>query len=276
MEADRQKGDRTTGDETPAVHRLPAPGTLTAPVGEQIQVWWARVTVGRLLGPLREALAADLDRATLTRLDRFRRVEDRDRGLAAHSLLRRVLAAVVGGMPADLVLRTRCARCGQADHGKPFLDVGAAEPPVEVNLSHSGEVVCVALAAQGVQVGIDVEYRRAVDWAGLRRSVFADPEWAAAELAADPGRRRMDAWARKESAVKASGHGLSLPLRGVLTEAAALGGWTATLPSGAGSASGWDLDLDPDVAAAVAVHQLTGRRPPGIPTVHRVNLADRS
>lgn len=259
-----------------AVERLPVPGALAAPIGSQLQVWWARVSVGQLDDTLRAALATDLNPATLARLDRFHRAQDRDRGLAAHSLLRRVLAAVVGGTPADLVLRTRCAGCGETDHGKPYLDVGTPAPPVEVNLSHSGNLVCVALAAPGVQVGVDVEQRRAVDWATLRRSVFADPEWAVTEKASDPERFRMNAWARKEASVKSSGHGLSLPFREVQIADADWGGWTASLPSDAGSAAGRDLDLDLDAAAAVAFHQLGQPQPLDLPAVHLVDLADRS
>jgi phosphopantetheinyl transferase len=255
--------------------RLPEPGALSAPAGSEVQVWWARVAVGRLDDGLRAALAADLNPATLTRLDRFHRVEDRDRGLAAHSLLRRVLAGVAGGKPADLVLRTRCAGCGKTDHGKPYLDTGTSVPPVELNLSHSGTLVCLALAAPGAQIGVDVEERRIVDWATLRRSVFADQEWAVTEQADDPERFRMDAWARKESSVKSSGHGLSLPFRGVLIEDAAWGGWTATLPANAGTAAGRDLDLHPGAAAAVAVHHFGEPLPLAEPVVHLVNLDDR-
>jgi 4'-phosphopantetheinyl transferase len=173
------------------------------------------------------------------------------------------------------VLATRCAGCGKTDHGKPYLDLGTPTSPVEMNLSHSGELVCVALAASGVQVGVDVEHRRKVDWATLRRSVFADAEWAASEQADDPVRRRMDAWARKESAVKSSGHGLSLPFHEVPIEDAAWGGWTASLPSDAGSAAGWDLDLDPDAAAAVAVHHPGPPPPPARPVVYQVDLSLR-
>lgn len=273
--------ERVIGDvaaEQPIGERIPDPGALAAPTDQQIQVWWARVPVGRLDDGLRAALATDLNPATLTRLDRFHRVQDRDRGLAAHALLRRLLAAVAGGTPSDLVLRTRCAGCGETNHGKPYFAINGVSP-VELNLSHSGEMVCVALAAPGVQVGVDVEQRRAVDWATLRRSVFADPEWAVSERSDDPARRRMDAWARKEASVKSSGHGLSLPLHGVPIEDAAWGGWTASLPSEAGTALGWDLDLDPNAAAAVAVHR-PGSDPsraglPDQPAIHQVNLVDR-
>lgn len=251
--------------------RVPAPGTWAAPVGDEVQVWWAQVPVGTLGDPERAALAGDLDAATVARLDRFHRVEDRDRGLAAHALLRRLLAAVAGGSPSELALRKRCGGCGAVDHGKPYLDTGSMPPVVELNLSHSGEVVCVALAAPGVAVGVDVEQRRRVDWPALRRSVFNDPEWARTQASDDPDRVRTDYWARKESAVKSSGHGLSLPLPGVALHDLAGGGWTAALPSGAGWAAGRDLDLHPGVAAAVARHAHT---PPQGPPPVAVRQAD--
>jgi 4'-phosphopantetheinyl transferase len=259
-------------EPTPGPGAIPAPGTLPAPIGLQVQIWWARVEVGELDEDLRACLAADLNPETIARLDRFHRAHDRDRGLAAHALLRRVLAGVAGGRPSELSLRTRCAACGETDHGKPYLDVGAATAPVEVNLSHSGQVVCLALTAPGVPVGVDVEQRREVDWPALRRSVFADAEWTATAGAADPDRHRMDAWARKESSVKASGHGLSLPLRRVLVTDAVWGGWTASLPAETGSTAGWDLPIDFEVAAAVAIHDPDLLGMPEAPVVHQVGL----
>jgi 4'-phosphopantetheinyl transferase len=245
---------------------------LLAPIGLQVHVWWAQVAVGELDEELRTALAADLNPETIARLNRFHRVQDRDRGLAAHSLLRRVLAAVAGGAPSELTLRSRCAACGEFDHGKPYLDVGDPTAPVEVNLSHSGGVVCVALAAPGVSVGMDVEERRAVDWPVLRRSVFSDAEWALTGSADDADQRRMDAWARKEASVKASGHGLALPLSEVVIAEAAWGGWTASLPRAAGATAGWDVPLDGRVASAVAIHDPDRLRVLERPVVHRVAL----
>lgn len=254
---------------------LPAPGTLAAPTGDELSVWWALVPVGRLSAELRAELAADVDLATIARVDRFHRVEDRDRGLAAHALLRRLLAAVVGGRPAAIVLARRCLTCGQTDHGKPYLDVGTDPPPVELNLSHSGRLVCAVLAAPGVSVGVDVEERRAVNWTGMRRSVFTDVEWSATEAAAVPDRARTDFWARKEAAVKATGHGLSLPPRDVHVTMTGVDVWTAGLPAGAGRVVGTDLTLTPEAAAALGVHQpdpieVAASMP--APTVHRVRL----
>jgi 4'-phosphopantetheinyl transferase len=246
--------------------RIPPPGTLAVPAG--LEVWWAQVEVG----DVRADLAADLGPAALAKVNRFVRSQDRDRGLAAHALLRRVLAAVIGGRPADVVLRTRCVSCGQTAHGKPYLDLGGSASPVELNLSHSGSVVAVALAPPGVPVGMDVEQRRTVDWPTLRRSVFADQEWAETEAAPTPARRRTDLWARKEAAVKASGHGITLPFAQVVVADAAWGGWTAALPDEAGAAVGWDVPLNGEVAAAVAVHDPDRVGRPDRPVVHQVRL----
>ena len=214
--------------------------------GGGIEIHWAAVPSGRLDESTRAALAADLDDVRLAKLQRFHRQADRDRGLAAHALLRRVLAAVVGGKPAEVAFGYRCAGCGSTEHGKPYLP----GREVEFNLSHSQDRVVVAVAPPGVAVGVDVEGRRDVDWAGLRRSVFGDGEWLRTERAPAPDVERARLWSRKEAAVKASGHGLTMPMRGVEIEPleiepAQLVGWTARLAADAGTVTGWALQLDP-------------------------------
>lgn len=259
----------------PALTAIPSPGTHPAPEGSALEIWWARVDAGNFPDPVRDRLAADLDPDRLAKVARFRRPADRDRGLAAHSLLRRVLAAVTGTAPAQVRLGSFCVPCGEYGHGKPFLDTGEDARPVEINLSHSGEVVIMALAAPGVQVGVDAEQGRTVDWNAMRSTIFADQEWAATERRSsvrEQEHRRLVTWSRKESAVKASGHGLSLPLRDVVTVDAPDGpAWSALLPGGAGRVAGTDLDLAPDIAAAVAVLRDLGRPDP--PVLRRVEIA---
>jgi 4'-phosphopantetheinyl transferase len=233
----------------------PAPG--------EVLVWWAELPAGGLgaaghlgTGPGEAGdppgrLAAHLDEGTRERLRRMRRAEDRDRGVLAHSLARRVLAAAVGGEPPDVELQVTCRTCGSREHGKPRLAPGVPDAP-EFNLTHSGRVVAVALAPAGAQIGVDVEACRSMDWDPLRRNVFGDDEWAASGAAADPERERFAVWARKEAAVKASGHGLALGLSKVRTSAAP-GGWSAELPEGAGRVAGWDLDTTPEHVGAVGV-----------------------
>ena len=254
-------------------------------IGGELQVWWAAVPDGGLgaVGDLGDpeagrppgALAADLDDATRTRLRRMARPEDRDRGVLAHSLARRLLAAAVGGRPRDVELGRHCAGCGSGEHGKPFLRTlpqGATGPAPQFNLTHSGRVVAVVLGPADLPVGVDVEAVRELDWAPLRRNVFADDEWAAAGLAADADRERFAVWARKEAAVKASGHGLALGLSRVGTVSGA-GRWSATLPGGVGHVTGWDLDTARRHVGAVGVLVEPGARDAvGPPVVHQAAI----
>jgi 4'-phosphopantetheinyl transferase len=266
----------------------PGPDPLLAgpPGAGELHVWWTEVPPGGLgpAGALGDpgtgeppgALARHLDEATRARLRRMVRPEDRDRGVLAHSLARRLLAAAAGGRPEDVELGRHCAGCGSREHGKPFLrtrhgGTGAAGP--QFNLTHSGRVVAVVLGPADLPVGIDVEAARELDWAPLRRNVFGDDEWAAADAAPDPERERFAIWARKEAAVKASGHGLALGLSQVRTVAApeigALG-WAATLPGGVGIVTGWDLDTSEQHVGAVGVLVEAGARVSlGPPVVHR-------
>ncbi len=261
--------DARTSPEA-ALSAIPNPGSHPAPQGAALEIWWSRVAVDSLTEPVRSELAAHLDEDRTAKIARYRRAEDRDRSLAAHSLLRRVLSAVTGTPPPQVELGSFCITCDEQGHGKPYLHTGSDPRPVEINLSHSGEIVIVALAAPGVQIGVDVEQGRTVDWNAMRSSIFADQEWAATERRSDRDHRRLFTWARKESSVKASGHGLSLPLRDVVTVEETDGTWSAALPSGLGRVAGTDLDLAPDVAAAVAV--LRGSGWPQTPSLHRVEI----
>lgn len=261
--------DARTSPEA-ALSAIPNPGSHPAPQGAALEIWWSRVAVGSLTEPVRSELATHLDEDRTAKIARYRRAEDRDRSLAAHSLLRRVLSAVTGTPPQRMELGAFCITCNEYGHGKPFLGAPGSDRPVEINLSHSGEIVIVALAAPGVQLGVDVEQGRTVDWDALRSSIFADQEWAATERRADREHRRLFTWARKESSVKASGHGLSLPLRNVVTQDETEDTWSASMPSGVGRAAGADLDLAPDVAAAVAVLQADGWPEP--PKVRQVEI----
>jgi 4'-phosphopantetheinyl transferase len=258
---------------------------LLAPGAGEVVVWWAELPDGGLgaAGELGDpgdpatagALARHLDERTRARLRRMLRREDRDRGVLAHSLARRALAAVVGGEPQDVPLDVACAGCGSREHGKPHVRDGVPDAP-EFNLTHSGRVVAVALAPPGLPVGVDVEARRTMDWAPLRRNVFGDAEWHATEAAPDPDGERFTTWARKEAAVKASGHGLSLGLSGVTTHKGPKG-WFAALPEGVGNVTGWDLDTTAGHVGAVGV--LLGRLPGDAvpqPVVRRVPVSLRT
>lgn len=239
---------------------------VAVPPPGEVHVWWATAGDG-LDVATRRRLLRDVDERTRHRVARYVRQADQDRGLLAHSLMRRVLAAFVGGAPAAVPIEVGCVSCGSTEHGKPRLAASAGPVTVEFNLTHSGRVVALAVARPGTGVGIDVEAIRRIDWETLRRNVFGDEEWELTAAAPEPTAARFAAWARKEAALKATGHGLSLPLAKVHPRAAADAadaadaagtanaalGWRATLPDDVGIVTGRDVDIAPDHVAAVAL-----------------------
>lgn len=119
-----------------------------------------------------------------------------------------VLAAAVAGfcgIGADEVRLTHaCRQCGSARHGRPVVVPTAALPrPPEVSLSRADDGVLVAVGDAG-PVGVDVERVDGRGWAALD-PVLLHP----AEHAADAYARAVT-WVRKESLLKATGHGLSV------------------------------------------------------------------
>jgi 4'-phosphopantetheinyl transferase len=97
-----------------------------------------------------------------------------------------------------------------AESGKPFIP-GAPG----FSISHSGEVVVLAVAGDG-EIGIDIEKIREVDIDDFSRDL---PEIANLSLHYDEDRIRglfFDCWTRKEAVLKGCGKGLSVPLTRVM------------------------------------------------------------
>ncbi len=91
-------------------------------------------------------------------------------------------------------------------HGKPYL-VGSDAP--FFNLSHCTRAV--ALAMHHHEVGLDIEQRRKVSPA-LIRKVCSEEEQIRIARADDPDLEFLRLWTRKESLVKQTGSGLTVPL----------------------------------------------------------------
>lgn len=157
------------------------------------EVWWA---------DLRQVPAQPptlLDATERGRRDRLRLVADRERFTLGATLLRLVAAHHLGG-PADRVRVDRtCAGCGRP-HGRPRV------AGVEVSVSHSGDLVAVAVTRSG-PVGVDVEQVVDLDLDELRPSVLAADDPPVTDAA---GLLRV--WTRKEALLKATGDGLAVPM----------------------------------------------------------------
>ena len=133
------------------------------------------------------------------RMARLRRASDRAAFLAAHLLIRKCAARLLGVHPGDVSIVQRCATCG-GPHGRPEV---VGHPNVGVSLAHSSGVV--AAAAGTVPVGIDVEAFPPPDGLapGDLSAALTAAEVGAIESALDPRRAMLLAWVRKEACLKA-------------------------------------------------------------------------
>ncbi|HEX4650260.1 MAG TPA: 4'-phosphopantetheinyl transferase superfamily protein [Granulicella sp.] len=132
----------------------------------------------------------------------FRFDRDRNRFLAAHGILRRILDSYLP-QPARLVYGA---------NGKPALACGR----LHFNLSHADDRALIAVSAT-VPLGVDLErVRPEPDAARIAEYCFSPTERSALSLL--PPARQAEAffqcWTRKEAFVKALGDGLSYPLTG--------------------------------------------------------------
>jgi 4'-phosphopantetheinyl transferase len=175
------------------------------------------------------------------RAARLHSAEHRRRFVVAHWGMRTILARYRDEAAASL-------RFSAGERGKPELTVGAGQPPLHFNLSHSDELALVAVCRTRA-VGVDIE--RVAERASLddlaRRAL---PAGAVAAVMAVPMPERIrafhQAWTRHEAALKCGGSGVFGP--------PPEGAWQVV-----------DLDLGAGFAAALAVE--------GTPAV-RVRLFD--
>ena len=172
---------------------------------DRVVVVWARVP------PDVTSLVDLLDRVERARLHELRVEAERRRYVAAHALLRLVVAETTGRSAYDLTFVSTCPTCG-GPHGKPVL-AGEDEEGPHVNLSHAGDRVVVAVTRAG-PVGVDVERHDATLFDGFDDFALSTAERAG--IARLPSHRlagaRAQTWVRKEAILKATGHGLTVPL----------------------------------------------------------------
>jgi 4'-phosphopantetheinyl transferase len=140
------------------------------------------------------------------RAARFHFEVDRKRGVLARGLSRLLLGRCLGQRPEQVQFQYN-------EFDKPIL-AGGLHPAVQFNVSHSGDLVLVALS-RGRAVGVDVEYMRmdvATDEIAAR--FFSAAECSALATVAPALRSAafFACWTRKEAYLKARGDGLSLPL----------------------------------------------------------------
>jgi 4'-phosphopantetheinyl transferase len=169
---------------------------------DEVHVWRTSLDMPRSgITKLREILSAD----ERERVDRFHQEVAGRRCVIGRGLLRLLLGSILE-LPADQL------RFEYHKFGKPSLVAGQGSP-LQFHLSHSGELILVAVTA-GRAVGIDVERIR-TDLAirSLAAKLFSAEEYKG--LASLKGHMQCEAffafWTRKEAYLTARGVGLSLP-----------------------------------------------------------------
>ena len=187
---------------------------------------------------------------------RFVFPDDQHIYLVARGLVRTTLSQY-----ADVEPRAWTFQAGR--HGRPEIAGPSGAPPLRFSVSHTAGLVALAVALR-LDVGIDVEGINArASGLDIARRYFAPSE--ARDLAALPAERQRRAfveyWTLKEAYIKATGLGLSMPLKSFafqLTDPPAI---TLERPR-SGEAAEWHfarLDLSPHHTAALAVRAT--RRP---------------
>jgi 4'-phosphopantetheinyl transferase len=170
---------------------------------DEVQVW--RATLDQPQEQYSELMGV-LSHEERARAGRYHFEADRKRSVLGRGLARILLGRCLGEPPERLAFEYN-------EFGKPQL-ADAGKPSVEFNLSHSGELVLIALA-RGRIVGVDVEHVRPDMASGEIAARFFSPNECRV-LAALPAEERCAAffscWTRKEAYLKARGDGLSLPL----------------------------------------------------------------
>ena len=193
---------RTSMNITSAGIPLESPLTLDR---SEVHLW--RLNLETVAGTAEEwgsALSGDEQK----RAARFHHARDRKCFTATRSALRQILGAYLKVDPKLLSFT-------YSDKEKPSLAGPEAASGIEFNVSHSGTLALLAFA-RGRMVGVDVEQtKRDIDTMAIAARFFSEAEKK--KLASLPADQRTGAfflcWTRKEAYIKATGKGLSLPLR---------------------------------------------------------------
>jgi 4'-phosphopantetheinyl transferase len=168
----------------------------------QVDVWRASQNLPEFaLKRLRLFLSKD----ELEVADSYEFKDEGNHFIASRGTLRKILGLYLKVNPAEI-------RFTYGAHGKPRLEY--PESPLEFNISHSGDIVVVAVTKE-TQVGVDIEYLNMVsdiDFMSDRFLTRREKE-AYSELDDDDKRKEFLAcWTLKEACVKATG----LSIRGLL------------------------------------------------------------
>lgn len=194
----------------PEVHDLPrysspvvvggVAGRRRAPDASRCDVYVASLDA---LEPRHDALISE---AEANRRAHYRLDGDRSRFTLGTVLLRAVVGHHLRVPAASVVIDRTCDQCG-AQHGR----ARAPGTGIEASISHSGDVVAVAVTAAG-PVGMDVEIVAPCQYGALTPTVCTSSEEMFVRKPSD----FFAYWTRKEAVLKAAGVGLRTAMTDVV------------------------------------------------------------
>ena len=199
-----------------------------------------------------ETLSQFLSESELRKADRLRITKQKQQYLIAQAFLRCLLSNYIHEEPNEIELV-------QDKFGKPYLNIKNNQNRVNFNLSHSYDLIAVAICYNS-NIGIDVEkVRSGRNFLGIARRFFSSDEFKA--LHTLPPEKRQEAfyrcWTRKEAYLKAIGKGIRLPINNFTVSVLPdLPASLLKMDNAQGEASMWnliDIETLPDYKASVAI-----------------------
>lgn len=154
--------------------------------------------------------ASCLSPTEMMRRDRYQQDADRQRFTTGATLARFALRHRTYDAEADI--SRRCPDCEGVDHG-PLSAAGPHADAWSLSVSHSGDLVAVAIVPGNRPVGIDVEVADLATIDRIKPLLCGEQEFAEDEAAADRHHALLTRWVRKEAILKAAKVGLSVPMR---------------------------------------------------------------
>lgn len=215
-----------------------------------VQIHWMRTA------QLSEAMVLLLDEDTRRRAASIAHPSARHRFLAGRALTLLALAPALGVAPQHVPpFDRRCEHCG-GPHGRPRLSGSG----LGFSLTRSGDLVAVATFRAGdAAVGLDLEPRTMAPSAlpGLDDLLAPGEVLEPGSAQGNRAHALLRTWTRKEAVLKATGHGLAVPMREVQLSRTSSGRWrTVGARVGAPSADPValvDVDLPGQVGAVAVV-----------------------
>ncbi|MBE2247797.1 MAG: 4'-phosphopantetheinyl transferase superfamily protein [Candidatus Competibacteraceae bacterium] len=164
-----------------------------------MEAFVAYTFIDNLNQPLPDAALKSLPSIMKDEINLYKMNDDQIRLLAGKRLL--YYALQITNHESDMIQQYTVA-----PNGKPFIP--GFHP---FNITHSGNIVAIAVLLSRGEIGIDCEMIRPIQPSSFTKQ-FSPPEMQWILNAQQPQQRFFDAWTMKEAVMKADGRGMRIPL----------------------------------------------------------------